>query len=133
MKPVYFTIEEILRLHFQLIEDFGGSHGVRDEGRLKSVAEAPRQNVFGKEQYPTLYEKAAVYLRNIIGDHPFSDGNKRTAITICGIFLSRNEKHLFARPKELEDFAVKISTDHLEVAEIAAWLEAQWLHVLDKP
>lgn len=66
----YLSIEEILRLHFQIIEDFGGSHGVCDEGRLKSVAGAPKQEAFGQEQYSTVYEKAAVYFRNIIGDHP---------------------------------------------------------------
>jgi len=60
-------LKEILRLHFQVIEDFGGSHGVRDEGRLSSVVEAPKQVVFGKEQYPTIFDKAAVYMRNIIG------------------------------------------------------------------
>ena len=81
MSPQYLSLEEILRLHFQLIEDFGGSHGVRDENRLKSVVNAPQQETFGQEQYPALYEKAAVYLRNIIGDHPFSNGNKRTAVT----------------------------------------------------
>lgn len=123
MSIQYLTVEEILRLHFQIIEDFGGSHGVRDENRLKSVVNAPRQEVFGKEQYPTLYEKAAVYLRNIIGDHPFSDGNKRTALTVCGIFLARHGKSLTAEPKDLEDFTVNVATDHLSVADIAPWLE----------
>jgi death-on-curing protein len=119
----YLSLEEILRLHFQLIEDFGGSHGVRDEGRLKSVAEAPKQVVFDKEQYPSIYEKAAVYARNIIGDHPFSDGNKRTGITVCGVFLIRNSKKLTAVPKDLEEFTVKIATDRLNVSEIADWLK----------
>jgi death-on-curing protein len=47
----YLSLEELLRIHHQLIEDFGGSHGVRDEGRLKSVVAAPSQEVFGREQY----------------------------------------------------------------------------------
>jgi death-on-curing protein len=122
MKVKYINLEEILRLHFQVIEDFGGSHGVRDEGRLKPVVHAPKQIVFGAEQYPSLYEKAAVYLRNVIGDHLFSDGNKRTAITICGIFLARNSVTLDAPPKELELFTIQVATDHLEIDEIAAWL-----------
>ena len=113
----------MLRLHFQLIEDFGGSHGVRDEGRLKSVVEAPKQEVFDKEQYASIYEKAAVYLRNIIGDHPFTDGNKRTGVTVCAIFLARNGKHIVAEPKDLEDFAVRVSVEHLGIAEIAEWLQ----------
>lgn len=118
----YLTLEDVLRLHFQVIEDFGGSHGVRDEKALKSVIGAVRQEVFGVEQYPTILDKAAVYLRNIIGDHPFSDGNKRTAVTVCGIFLARNEHSLTATPKEIEDFAVQIATEHLDIPEIARWL-----------
>ena len=120
----YLTIEEILRLHFQIITDFGGAHGVRDEGRLQSVIVAVRQEVFGQEQYPTIHEKAAVYLRNIIGDHPFSDGNKRTAVTVCGVFLLRNDIRLTAEPKDLENFTVRVATDHLDIPTIAAWLEA---------
>ncbi|HEY1645354.1 MAG TPA: type II toxin-antitoxin system death-on-curing family toxin [Candidatus Saccharimonadales bacterium] len=118
----YLSLEEILRLHFQLIEDFGGSHGVRDGNRLKSVVEAPKQILFGSEQYPSLLEKTAVYLRNIIGDHPFSDGNKRTAITVSGLFLMRNGLKITVKPTDLEDFAVKVATDHLGIDDIVEWL-----------
>ena len=120
----YLSVEEILRLHFQVIKDFGGFHGVRDEGRLLSVEVAPQQVVFGEEQYETLFDKAAVYFRNIIADHPFVDGNKRTAVTTCAVFLLRNGFRLNSMPKELEDFAVKIATDHLDVPVIAAWLKS---------
>lgn len=118
----YLTLEEILRLHFKIIEDYGGTHGVRDEGRLQSVVAAPAQEVFGQDQYPTLFEKGAVYARNIIADHAFIDGNKRTGITVMGIFLVRNGYRLTAKPAELEDFAVQIAVDHLYVADIADWL-----------
>jgi death-on-curing protein len=124
MKIQYLTSAEILRLHYQIIEDFGGSHGVRDESRLGSVTAAPKQVAFGEAQYPDISQKAAVYLRNIIGDHPFSDGNKRTAITACGIFLARNNTTLTATQKELEDFTVQVATDHLSIAEISTWLES---------
>jgi death-on-curing protein len=119
----YLTLEEILRLHFQIVNDFGGSHGVRSEDRLKSVIDAPKQSVFGEEQYQGVFTKAAVYARNIIGDHPFADGNKRTGITSMSIFLLRNGYTLTATPKELEDFAVQIATDHLSVEQIAEWLK----------
>lgn len=119
----YLAFEEILRLHFQVIEDYGGSHGVRSEGRLESVVEAPVAKAFDVEQYLGLYSKAAVYLRNIIGDHPFVDGNKRTGITVSVVFLMRNGAKLTALPKELEDFTVTIATDHLDIPTIASWLE----------
>lgn len=126
---IFLTAGEILRLHYQIIEDYGGTHGVRDENRLKSVIEAPKQQAFGHEQYPLVYDKAAVYLRNIIGDHPFSDGNKRTAVTVCAIFLARNDLRIQSTPKELEDFAVRVATEHVSVGEVAAWLEAYCLMI----
>lgn len=119
----YINLEEILRIHFKVIEDYGGSHGVRDEGRLISVVNAPKQEVFGEEQYSSLFDKAAVYLRNIIGDHPFSDGNKRTAITVCVIFLSRNGKQINALPNNLEEFTVSVATKHLSIKDISNWLQ----------
>ena len=123
MNLTYLSLEEILRLHFQIIEDYGGSHGIREEGRLKSVIDAPKQEVFGAEQYPSLFGKAAAFLRNIIGDHPFSGGNKRTAVTVCGIFLNRNGKKLTASPEALEEFTLRVATERLDVEEIATWLE----------
>jgi death on curing protein len=119
----YLEVEDILYLHFQIIADFGGSQGVRDETRLQSVVMAPKQSVFGQDQYQTIFEKAAVYIRNIIGDHPFSDGNKRTGITVGGVFLLRNGYKLTASPKELEDFAVQIAVEYLDVTAIAQWLQ----------
>lgn len=119
----YLSLEDVLRLHYQIIEDFGGSHGVREESRLKSVIEAPRLVIFGVEQYEGIFQKAAVYMRNIIGDHPFVDGNKRSAITCAGVFLMRNGSKITAAPKDLEDFAVRVAIDHLDVETIAAWLQ----------
>lgn len=120
----YLTAEEVLQLHFQVIEDYGGSHGVRSEDRLNSVVLAPQQSVFGADQYVAVYQKAAVYMRNIIGDHPFADGNKRTGIVVASIFLMQNGYEIESSTQEIEDFAVKVATDKLDVPVIAQWLEA---------
>jgi len=120
----YFTLEEILELHFMIIEDYGGSHGVREESRLKSLVEASSMQVFGAEQYPEVCKKAAVYMRNCIADHMFTDGNKRTGTALAGIFMSRNGRNLTAKPSELEDFAVKVAVEHLEIDVITDWLQA---------
>jgi len=118
----YLAEEEILLAHFKLIERYGGSHGVRSLERIKSVITAPKQVVFGAEQYQTIFEKAAVYVRNIIGDHPFVDGNKRTAVTVAVMFLLRNGVIFSAQTGELENFVVRVATEHLEIAIIAEWL-----------
>lgn len=120
----YLTEQEILLAHFKLIERYGGSHGVRDLERIRSVIAAPQQTAFGMEQYPDIFEKAAVYIRNIIGDHPFADGNKRTGMTVGIMFLQLNGKVFSAKQGELEDFAVRVATDHLDVPTITAWLQA---------
>lgn len=119
----YLDEEEILLIHFTLIERYSGSHGVRDLERIKSVTQAVQQEVFGVEQYPGLFNKAAVYARNIIADHPFGDGNKRTGITSAIMFLKNNKINFTAKVGELEDFAVKVATDHLTVEAVASWLE----------
>lgn len=118
----YLSVEEILKLHSWVIDEFGGSHGVRDELGLRSLAQAPQTTMFGEEQYASLHEKAAVYMRNCIADHVFTDGNKRTAVTIAGVFLQRNGWRLTAHPRQLEDFAVTVATDHLSITDIAQWL-----------
>ncbi len=119
----YLTAEEILLIHHQLIERYGGSHGTRDLSRIKSVAIAPSQFVFGEEQYKTIFKKAAVYARNIITDHPFHDGNKRTGITTAAMFLAKNGYNLKTGVGEIENFAVKIATKKLSVDDIANWLK----------
>jgi death-on-curing protein len=119
----YFDEETLLLAHYKLVERFGGSHGVRDINRIRSVLNAPKQNIFGKEQYASIYDKAAVYIRNIIGDHPFVDGNKRTGMTAGLFFLEKNGTNIRLSEKELEDFAVKVATESLQVKDIAEWLK----------
>ena len=119
---LYFDAEEILLIHHQLIERYGGSHGTHDIARVKSAAVAPAQEVFGREQYPDIFEKSAVYARNIITDHPFIDGNKRTGMSVAVLFLKRNGHVFTAKKGELEDFAVKTAADKLDIPTIAAWL-----------
>ena len=124
MSTVYYlTAQDILFLHYKLIEVYGGSHGIRDENRLKSVIEAPKQEAFGVSQYSSVFEKAAVYARNIISDHLFVDGNKRSGITSASVFLMKNGYRMSANPKDLEDFAVKIAVEKLDVPEIGAWFQ----------
>jgi death on curing protein len=119
----YLSEKEVLLIHFKLIERYGGSHGVRDLDRIKSVVAAPSQEIFGVEQYPDVFEKAAVYARNIIGDHPFADGNKRTGIVAAIIFLQRSSQKFAAKPGELEDFAVQIATGRLGIPTITTWFK----------
>ncbi len=118
------TLEQLLKLHILVIERYGGSAGVRDLGRLESAVAAQTQEVFGQELYKTVEQKAAVMMRNIIGDHPFVDGNKRTATLAALTLLESNGYRFIAKKGELENFAVKVATDNLDVDQIAEWLKS---------
>ena len=80
------TLEQILQLHALVLVKDGGAGGVRDIGRLEAVVSAQHQVVFGEELYATVFTKVAALMRGIIGDHPFVDGNKRTAM-LAGLTL----------------------------------------------
>lgn len=119
----FLTLEQLLELHVLVIQETGGSEGLRDLGRLESAIATQTQSVFGEELYPTPYEKAAAIIRGIIADHPFVDGNKRTGMLAGLTFLRLNKVHFVAKRGGLEDFAVKITTDHMDVPVIALWLQ----------
>jgi death-on-curing protein len=117
------TLEQILELHALVINATGGSPGLRDLGRLESAIAAQTQTVFGEEIYPTIWHKAAAMIRGIIGDHPFVDGNKRTAM-MAGLTFLRVNGAKFKTPKgTIENFAVRVATEHLGVDKIAKWLK----------
>lgn len=118
----YLTLEQVLALHVLAINQFGGSNGIRDLARIESAIASQSQEIFGEELYPSIFEKSAALARNIIGDHPFHDGNKRTAMLTALTFIEINE-HIFTMNEgELEDFAVSIAIDHLDIPTIASWL-----------
>lgn len=120
---INLTLEQLLEIHALVIKDTGGSVGLRDLGRLEAVIAAQTQNVFGEELYPSITNKAAAMIRAIVADHPFVDGNKRTAMLTGLTFLKVNKITFVANTGELEDFAVKIAVEHLDVPAITRWLE----------
>ncbi|TSC55567.1 MAG: death on curing protein [Parcubacteria group bacterium Greene0714_21] len=119
----YLTKEQILLIHSMIIDETGGSHGVRDYDAILSLESLPRQSVFGKELYPTLFAKAAVYARNIISGHPFVDGNKRTAMTAASVFLEDNGYKLAAEKGTVEKFALRLIKEKLNIEAIASWFK----------
>jgi death on curing protein len=121
------TLEQLLELHVLVIAQTGGSEGIRDLGRLEAAVATQTQSVFGEELYPKLFEKAAALIRGIISDHAFVDGNKRTG-TLAGLtFLEINGKKFKSQTGEIEDFAVRVATEHLDISVITDWLREHCL------
>ena len=80
--PEFIEMDDVLTIHQILIEQFGGSHGIRDKGLLESALAQPKATFFGELLHPTIYEQAGAYLYHIAKNHPFLDGNKRTAFGV---------------------------------------------------
>ena len=117
------TLEQIIALHSMVLETAGGLEGIRDLGALESVVAAQHQHVFGEELYTSIYQKAASVTRGVIAGHVFHDGNKRTAMLAGLTLLSINNVRFAANKGEIEDFAVKVAVDRLDVKHIAQWLK----------
>ena len=125
----YLTPQEILIIHDLVINETGGSHGVRDIGLLISACKRPKTAVFGTEQFPSIHEKASVYLDSIARNHVFIDGNKRTAFVATARFLAINGLDINATNREIELFVIKVATKHLEVREIAKWIKKKIIKI----
>lgn len=119
----YLTPEQVLFIHYRLIEETGGSHGIRDIALLQSAVARPMATFDNKDLYPDLFSKSAALMHSVIKNHPFVDGNKRTAITVASIFLLRNGYNLKTSNKELERFTLKVTNEHIELQEIAGWFK----------
>ena len=118
------SLEQLLQIHALVIQATDGSGGLRDLGRLESAIATQTQSVFGDDLYLQIVDKAAAMIRGIIGDHPFVDGNKRTAILAGLTLLELNGIKVAIDVGEIEDLAVKIAVDRLDVPYISDWFYA---------
>lgn len=119
----YLTAEQVLFIHSRVIHETGGAHGIRDIGLLQSAVARPHATFDGRELYPDLFSKAAALMTSLARNHVFLDGNKRTAITATGVFLSMNSRRLEASQKELVKFVLDIAVRKLSDSETAKWLK----------
>src|SRR3990167_1879714 len=95
----YLLAQELLVLHALVVDETGGSHGVRDVGLLQSIVQKPQTRFDGKDLYRGIFVKAAVLLEAVINYHVFVDGNKRTGLISAARFLDINGYTLAATNK----------------------------------
>ena len=91
MNPTFLTLAEILEIHRDQINRYGGDPGIRDLGLLQSALAMPAAGLGGRYLHGDLYEMAAAYLFHIVQNHPFIDGNKRTGAVAALVFLALND------------------------------------------
>jgi death-on-curing protein len=121
-EPRWLTVIAIHTMHEELIAEHGGSSGVRDQGLLESALARPQNLLaYGK---PTLAELGASYAFGIARNHPFVDGNKRTALMAAYVFLGLNGQRLVAPEAEAVVMMQELASGACGEAEFAAWLSS---------
>lgn len=120
MLEIYFlTLAEVLVLHDWQIKEFGGSFGVRDQGLLESALHQPQIAFGGQRMHEDIYAMAAAYAFHLIKNHPFVDGNKRTAIFVSLNFLEINGSEIDCDHQQLYQLAIDIAESKISKEAIA--------------
>src|SRR3989344_489602 len=121
MKPL--TVEEVIAINTGIVNATGGSVGLRDAGALAMCVAKPFQSFGGKETYAEVFTKAAAVLESIARNHPFVDGNKRTAFLTAVRVIERNGYRTHFDNKVVEEMMIRIVVEKLSIEVVAAWLK----------
>ena len=120
---IQFTLQDIYELHTQLENAFVLSSGVRDENLLASAVNTPFQTFMGNDLYPSLYDKAAQLCYGIANNHPFTDGNKRTALHSMYVYLIINGFDIMATQQDVENMIIDVAAGNMTNTELVQWLQ----------
>lgn len=123
----YLSLVEVLRLHDLIIEQSGGSHGIRDLAGLESAVALPRQTFGGKDLYPTVEEKAVALGYSLIRNHTFVDGNKRIGHAAMETFLTLNGHTLVASVESAEKAILAVASSQWSRDALRAWVRTHLL------
>lgn len=113
---------QALWIHRRVVEETGGTQGVRDEGLLRSALARPLASFGGQDLYPTVFEKAAALFESLTRNHPFLDGNKRVAWECLDLTLELNGYHLTSTHDENFNLVMRVIEHKVTVQDVADWL-----------
>lgn len=118
-------LNDVLKIHNILIDKFGGSKGVRNMGSLESALRIPFASFEHQELYPTPEEKATAILESILINHPFIDGNKRTAYVLMRLILMEMEYgyEIIEDQNEKHKMVIAASMGDIRFEEIKNWIQ----------
>lgn len=115
------SLEVVLALHDEILARTGGEAGVLSRSPIESALHWAAHGPLRRDAPLPL--RAAFLLRGIAQEHPFADGNKRTAFEVADLFLSRNGYYIEARQEEIEDFMLAVASDpEVGLAKIDGWI-----------
>ncbi|MDC6355097.1 MULTISPECIES: type II toxin-antitoxin system death-on-curing family toxin [unclassified Robiginitalea] len=117
-------LDQAIGIHQILIEKFGGSSGIKDQGALEAALNRPFATFDQKDLYPTAVEKAAAILESILINHPFVDGNKRTGYVLMRLILMDGGLDIHASQREKYEFVIQVTEGKLDISQIKEWISS---------
>jgi death-on-curing protein len=123
VKVLFLTLGEMLSIHEEQIRLFGGPSGLRDAGLLLSAMGNVEATFGGAFLHESIFEMAAAYLYGICRNHPFLDGNKRTAAAAALIFLDMNRIEIDADEEEFYRLVIGVAEGRVSKASVAVFLQ----------
>jgi death-on-curing protein len=123
-KIVWVREDVVVAVHLRQLAEHGGSEGIRDEGLLRSALARPQNLLAYGAPTPDLASLAAAYAFGIAGNHPFVDGNKRTALVVARLFLLLNGANLAATQEEKYSTFLSLAAGELSEEALAKWVRA---------
>jgi death-on-curing protein len=118
----FLSLTELLEIHQDQVERYGGTSGIRDIELLKSALGIPAATYSGEFLHTDVYEMAAAYLFHLVKNHPFLDGNKRVGAVAALIFLSLNGYDFDAPEDDFADMVLAVARGELDKAEVAVFI-----------
>ena len=126
---IQFTIQDIYELHTQLENTFILSPGIRDKNLLASAVNTPFQTFMGNDLYPSIYDKAAQLCYGLANNHPFTDGNKRTALHSMYVYLIINGFDITATQQDVENIIIDVAAGNMTNTELVQWLQKNTVEI----
>ena len=123
-QPTWIEESDVLALHGRLLVLHGGAGGMRDQNLLQSALARPRL----RQAYADIPELAAAYATGIVRNHPFIDGNKRTAFASLMVFLRYNEVRFAPPSAEATAIMLDLAAGMVDEGDLTRWIEAHWPH-----
>ena len=117
----FLGLDDVLEIHRDQIERYGGSLGIRDMGLLQSAVAMPAAGFGDQYLHKDIFEMGAAYLFHVTQNHPFVDGNKRTGTVAAIVFLEMNGVELDADEGELETLVRSVATGQSDKTAVAAF------------
>lgn len=117
----YLSLAQVVELHQELVEDFGGRQGIRDRAGLEAAVARPSMTFGGEDLYPDLPSKAAALFHSLTLNHPFFDGNERIAAAAAELMLDVNGAALEAGDEAFEAVTLATARGEMSAEALAIW------------